>query len=205
MTNNCLKIQTDSSASTTGSKLDAIPKISQNAIGKTSICQKKVRMTMHKLLKSISNFTVFPCSSRLDNLMFIYCSQRRKNKADQSVGLTSVISSRKAAKDLVNSLAPPQSYDEGGEDNDEDNRPPRCTPKKSISAPKSPQPRRKSIVNANLPHAPGQLPGQKIGKKRSSLAPAHKQNAKMDVARAMGIMGFNSSRWLECSQVSDEK
>ena len=63
-----------------------------------------------------------------------------------------------------------------------------------------PQTRRKSI-NANLPHAPGQLPGQKIGKKRSSLAPAHKQNAKMDVARAMGIMGFNSSRWLECSQV----
>ena len=158
-------------------------------------------MTMYKLL----NAAYIQClrSFGFDNLIFIYCSQRRKNKADQSVGLTSVISSRKAAKDLVNSLAPPQNYDEGGEDNDDDNRPPRSTPKKSNTAPKSPQPRRKSIVNANLPHAPGQLPGQKIGKKRSSLAPAHKQNAKMDVARAMGIMGFNSSRWLECSQVSD--
>ena len=139
-------------------------------------------------------------SSYPDDQFLVYFSQRRKNKADESVGLTAVISSRKAAKDLANSLAPPQSYDDLGGNDDDDNRTPASTPRRSNNAPKSPQPRRKSI-NANLPHAPGQLPGQKIGKKRSSLAPAHKQNAKMDVARAMGIMGFNSSRWLECSQV----
>ena len=138
-----------------------------------------------------------------ENKFLIHFSQRRKNKGQDSVGLTAVISSRRAAKDLVKSLAPPQSYDDGDADTDDDNRPPATTPRRSNKAPKSPQPRRKSLVgNPNLPHAPGQLPGQKIGKKRSSLAPVHKQNAKMDLARAMGIMGFNSSRWLECSQVS---
>ena len=43
-------------------------------------------------------------------------------------------------------------------------------------------------------------PGAKPTKERTSLAPKHKA-AKMDVARAMGIMGFNSSRWLDASQV----
>ena len=47
-------------------------------------------------------------------------------------------------------------------------------------------------------------PGAKPTKERTSLAPKHKA-AKMDVARAMGIMGFNSSRWLDASQVRTQK
>ena len=47
-------------------------------------------------------------------------------------------------------------------------------------------------------------PGAKPTKERTSLAPKHKA-AKMDVARAMGIMGFNSSRWLDASQVKTKK
>ena len=134
-------------------------------------------------------------------------SQRRKNKADGSVGLSSVISSRKAAKNIHDSLAPPQLQDGAGDDNGDINATPTATPKRANKAPKSPQPRRKSYSDqGDRPHAPGHIPGRIAAKNnRSSLAPGHKQNTKMDVARAMGIMGFNSSRWLECSQVSHFK
>ena len=67
-------------------------------------------------------------------------------------------------------------------------------PKRSPDIPRTPHMKRKSISVDKPLYEPG--------KQRTSLAPKHKQSAKMDVARAMGIMGFNSSRWLECSQVN---
>lgn len=135
-------------------------------------------------------------------------SQRRKKKAEDNVGIK------------LNSLAPPGS---GMMDDDDDNdnsllggRPTTASPKRTTQIPKTPMMKRRSIDHGKpplnqgksidlgtMPHRPGYIPGGNnlMNEKRKGLAPKQKA-AKMDVARAMGIMGFNSSRWLECSQVS---
>ena len=115
-----------------------------------------------------------------------YFSQRRKKKAEESVGIT-----------LGKNLVPPElmSLDVISDASNADTRPSSAaSPKRSTVIPRTPQMKRKSISTDKPLYIPG--------KERISLAPKHKQSAKMDVARAMGIMGFNSSRWLECSQVS---
>ena len=117
----------------------------------------------------------------------------------------------------LNNLAPPGS---GMMDDDDDNdnsllggRPTTASPKRTPQIPKTPMMKRRSIDQGKsfdlgqkspiMPHRPGYLPGGSnvMNEKRKGLAPKQKA-AKMDVARAMGIMGFNSSRWLEASQVS---
>ena len=88
-------------------------------------------------------------------------------------------------------------------------RPTTASPKRAPNVPKTPMMKRRSIDQGKsfdmgtLAHRPGYIPGGNnvMSEKRKSLAPKQKA-AKMDVARAMGIMGFNSSRWLECSQVT---
>ena len=109
-----------------------------------------------------------------------------------------------------NSLAIPGQMAIDDDDNDNSPlgaRPTTASPKRSNIVPKTPMLKRRSIdhgksFDLGQVHPPGYIPGGNLpSKQRTSLAPKHKA-AKMDVARAMGIMGFNSSRWLECSQVS---
>ena len=120
----------------------------------------------------------------------------------------------------LNNLAPPGI---GMMDDDDDNdnsllggRPTTASPRRTPQIPKTPMMKRRSVDHGKpplnqgksidlgtMPHRPGYLPGGSnvMNEKRKGLAPKQKA-AKMDVARAMGIMGFNSSRWLEASQVS---
>ena len=127
-------------------------------------------------------------------MCYFYRSQRRKQKVEDIVGITS----------KINSLAPPGHY---GYDNDENGSDLGVLGAGGSipTTPKTPAVRRKSFKNkksqsiASEPTGFNQ-PEAKQPKERTSLAPKHKA-AKMDVARAMGIMGFNSSRWLDASQV----
>jgi hypothetical protein len=119
-------------------------------------------------------------------VIHFYFSQRRKKNAEQIVGIN-----------LGNTLGPPElmSNDVISDASNAGSRPSSAAdPKRSPDIPRTPHMKRKSISVDKPLYEPG--------KQRTSLAPKHKQSAKMDVARAMGIMGFNSSRWLECSQVN---
>ena len=127
-------------------------------------------------------------------MCYFYRSQRRKQKVEDIVGITS----------KINSLAPPGHYEYDNDQNGSDLG--LLGAGGSIpTTPKTPAVRRKSFKNkksqsiASEPTGFNQ-PEAKQPKERTSLAPKHKA-AKMDVARAMGIMGFNSSRWLDASQV----
>ena len=116
-----------------------------------------------------------------------YFSQRRKQKAGENLGI---------GINLGKTLVPPElmSLDVISGDAESSRPSSAASPKRSPVIPRTPHMKRKSISTDKPLYIPG--------KERISLAPKHKQSAKMDVARAMGIMGFNSSRWLECSQVS---
>ena len=123
---------------------------------------------------------------RIDNVSKIcvfYFSQRRKKKAEENVGIH------------LNSLAIPGISNNDSEDDAStaDSRPTTASPKRAAKIPRTPHLKRKSLSTEKPLYIPG--------KERISLAPKKKQSAKMDVARAMGIMGFNSSRWLDASQV----
>ena len=130
--------------------------------------------------------------------VFLYFSQRRKKKEEENYGIQ-----------RGNSLAIPGQMNDDDDNNPLDGRSPTATPKRNPNVPKTPMLKRRSIDQGKsfdmgaLTHKPGYIPGGNnvMNEKRKSLAPKQKA-AKMDVARAMGIMGFNSSRWLETSQVS---
>ena len=127
-------------------------------------------------------------------IWYFYHSQRRKQKVEDIVGITS----------KINSLAPPGHY---GYDDDQNGSDLSVLGAGGVpTTPKTPAVKRKSFKKnksqslASEPNGLMSPPGAKPTKERTSLAPKHKA-AKMDVARAMGIMGFNSSRWLDASQV----
>ena len=145
---------------------------------------------------------LFNCFPMYENATIKFCfSQRRKKKAEDVVGIK---------LPHQNSLAIPGQMGIDDDDNDDaplGSRPTTASPKRSPNCPKTPMVKRRSIdqgksFDLGQIHPPGYIPGGNIPRKqRASLAPKQKA-AKMDVARAMGIMGFNSSRWLEASQVN---
>ena len=123
--------------------------------------------------------------------MLIYdYSQRRKQKEAEIVGVASGINNLTTPRHLSN-----DGYGEGIQG--ENDRPSSSftTQSSDLSRPRST--RRKSL-------APDKSPVVPEGKKpqRTSLAPAHKQSSKMDLAKATSIMGFTSSRWADASQVT---
>ena len=131
-------------------------------------------------------------------MFLVYFSQRRKKKEEENYGIQ-----------RGNSLAIPTQMNDDDDNNLPGSRPPTASPTRNPTVPKTPMVKRRSIDQGKsfdmgtLTHKPGYIPGGNnvMNEKRKSLAPKQKAT-KMDVARAMGIMGFNSSRWLECSQVS---
>ena len=123
--------------------------------------------------------------------MFIYdYSQRRKQKEAEIVGVASGVNSLTTPRYLNND-------DYGEEIQGEKDRPSSSftTQSSVLSRPRST--RRKSLAAEKPPVVPeGKKP------QRTSLAPAHKQSSKMDLAKATSIMGFTSSRWADASQVT---
>ena len=115
-------------------------------------------------------------------------SQRRKQKEAEIVGVAGGINSLTTPRHLSN-----DGYGEGiqGEN-----------PSSSFTTQSSDLPRPRSTRRKSL--APDKSPVVPEGKKpqRASLAPAHKQSSKMDLAKATSIMGFTSSRWADASQVT---
>ena len=118
------------------------------------------------------------------------CSIRRKKKAEEVAGIN-----------LRNTLGLP-GFDNLDTEDDvsvsvfgapSPRRSPRTTPRTAPT-------RRKSFAG-NKSNVSTDAPIPTTPKERKSLAPRHKQSSQMDVAKAMGIMGFNSSRWLDASQV----
>ena len=125
------------------------------------------------------------------DIMFIYdYSQRRKQKEAEIVGVASGVNSLTTPRHLSN-----DGY--GEEIQGEKERPSSSftTQSSVLSRPRST--RRKSLAAEKPPVVPeGKKP------QRTSLAPAHKQSSKMDLAKATSIMGFTSSRWADASQVT---
>ena len=148
-------------------------------------------------------------------MIFNY-SIRRQRKAEDLAGIT-----------LNNTIAPgllsPGLLLPGGDDDVStaaDFGKPTPSPRRTPQMPRTPQmlrspkaaltpnPRRKAFATDKSSVSVDVSGGRReeFGggrKERTSLAPKHK-SVKMDVARAMGIMGFNSSRWLDASQVRIE-
>ena len=123
-------------------------------------------------------------------MLIYYYSQRRKQKEAEIVGVAGGVNSLTAPRHLRN-----DGY--GEEIQGEKDRPSSSFTTQSSILPRPRSTRRKSLA-AEKP------PGVSEGKKpqRTSLAPAHKQSSKMDLAKATSIMGFTSSRWADASQVT---
>ena len=132
---------------------------------------------------------------------YLWFSLRRQRKAEENVGIS-----------LNNALAPPGLSSLYIDDDEPDTgfgaatpsprrtaqKPRALSPGRTPQTPITPTPRRKAYANNKPATVDASVPSME----RVSLAPKRKEHKQhMDLARAMGIMGFSSSRWLDASQV----